>query len=266
MDKPEFVTSCCGRPVEDCPGCPQGMMLVRKDSYMADAKNIGEQIGIKWEEVPFTVDQFQKGLDAEMTEHHDDPETKVIDNAKEAGKVAWAHLKEDEKYYDKLAEIEESIKPILAKIEAKTATADDFNQLIQEATPESARDRLRRRQNPNQDNVRSHQDEKGHTKTAAPTMADRVQPKRERADRTQMQHGGKSGHRRSARTQKRTMSKSLEEAIDFFQQNIGQPINHQLLAEVEDRSMMHAVAIKLMGKPGINRDWLSAFCNKIGSP
>lgn len=202
MDKPEFVTSCCGHPIEDCPGCPGGMMLIRKDEYMS-------------------------------------PEEK---------------------------EIEESLQPILAKIEDGTATADDFNRLIQEATPESARDRLRRRQNQNQDTVRSHQDEEGHSDIQLPTMADRVQPKRERADRTQMQHRGKLGHRHSARTQKRTMSKSLREAVEFFQENIGKPIDQKLLADVEDHNTLRTVAIKLMGKSGINRDWLSNFCDFLGDP
>lgn len=263
MDKLEFVTSCCGRPIEDCPGCPQGMRLILKDEYMTNAKNIGEQIGIKWEDVSFTASQFQKGLDAEMKEHHDDPETKVIDNSEEAGKVAWAHLKEDGKYYDKLAKMEESKHVIFTKIEEGTVTADDFNKLIQEATPESVRDRLRRRQSHTQDTVRSHQDENGHADLSLPVMADRVQPKRKRADRTQMQHGGKAGHRRSARTQKRTMSKSLKEAFGFFKGNIGRPIDQKLLAGVEDLSTIHAVAIKLMSKPGINRDWLSNFCNSL---
>jgi hypothetical protein len=231
-----------------------------------DAKQLGEKIGIKWEDVPWTVTQFEKGVKAEMEEHHDDPETKVISTQEESGKVAWAHLKEDPKYYDKLEEIEESLRPILAKIEDGTATADDFNRLIQEATPESARDRLRRRQNQNQDTVRSHQDEEGHSDLQPPVMADRVQPKRERADRTQMQHGGRAGHRRSARTQRRTMSKSLREAVEFFQENIGKPIDEKLLADVEDRTTLRAMAVKLMGKPGINRDWLSNFCDFLGDP
>jgi hypothetical protein len=97
-------------------------------------------------------------------------------------------------------------------------------------------------------------------------MADRVQPKRERADRTQMQHGGRAGHRRSARTQRRTMSKSLREAVEFFQENIGKPIDEKLLADVEDRTTLRAMAVKLMGKPGINRDWLSNFCDFLGDP
>jgi hypothetical protein len=234
--------------------------------------------------------------------------------------------------------------PIFQKIREGTVTADDFNRLIQEATPESARDRLRRRQNHTQDTVRSHQDDDGHSDLKLPVMADRVQPKRERADRTQMQHGGKMGHRHSARTQRRTMSKSLREfdltfdkigyvnnlheemqkrgyqenndyaievhggsvvlkvtesvefdqnlkewlthvgrakrldidqvdifesasrykkALLYFQENIGRPIDDKLLSEIEDADTFRTVAIKLMGKPGVNRDWLSDFCDSL---
>ena len=244
-----------------------------------DAKAIGEKIGIDWEEVSFSVDQFEKGVKVEMEEHHDDPETKVADSEDDAGKIAWAHLKEGDDYYDRLEKLEAEMKGetegggsvegtpkfatfslLLTKIESKTATADDFNRLIQEATPESARDRVRRRVNHAQDTVRSHQDEDGHCAQDI-TMADRVQPKRERADRTQMQHGGKSGHRHSARTQKRTMPNSLKEAVEFFQENIGKPIDEKLLADVEDYNTIRTMAVKLMSKPGINRDWLSNFCH-----
>jgi hypothetical protein len=240
-----------------------------------DAKALGEEIGIDWEEVSFTVDQFEKGVKVEMEEHHDDPETKVAETETDAGKIAWAHLKEGDDYYDRLEKLEDEMESqgggnvegtpafatfslLLTKLESKTATADDFNRLIQEATPESARDRVRRRVNHAQDTVRSHQDDDGHCALDT-TMADRVQPKRERADRTQMQHGGKAGHRRSARTQKRTMSKSLREAVEFFQENIGKPIDEKLLADVEDYHVTRAMAVKLMSKPGINRDWLSKF-------
>jgi len=203
MEKPDFIASCCGQPIEDCSGCSQGTMLIRKNDYMSKEKE------------------------------------------------------------DKPEEMTESLKEVMTKIESRTATADDFNRLIKEATPEAARDRVRRRQSASQNTVRSHQDEDGHSDLKPPVMADRVQPKREREDRTQMQHGGKRGHRHSARTQKRTMSKSLAEAIEFIEENIGQPIDQRLLADIEDRSIMHAFATKLMAKPGINRDWLSDFCAKL---
>ena len=309
---------------------------------MSDARKIGEKIGIKWEEVPFTLDQFEKSVNAEMEEHHDDPETKVIDTAREAGKVAWAHLKEDPKYYDKLAKIEESIAkgdenafweymvchnqedrdsgeieylsdkekkrlerewqslppkdklryhrqvksterhsmessleestdPIFAKIEEKTVTAEDFNQLIQEETPESIRNRVRRRPMAQERTVKSHQDnETGHAKMGLPKIADRVQPAR-KPEHQQDRGRGDLGHRHSARTQKRTMSKSLAEtgrfaaAIQFILEWYGKPFAdyNKLLAEIEDRTAVTIVARKLMAKPGANRDWLSDVCKQM---
>lgn len=192
--KPKFVTSCCGKSIDDCPGCPGGMLLIRKDEDMKESKH----------------------LDA-----------------------------------------------ILSKITNGTVTADDFNKLISEATPESARDRIRRRMNHNNNTARSHHDEHGHSRLTLPTMNARVQPKRNRSNRTQMQHGGRMGHRHSARTQKRTMSRSLREAINFLQNNIGKEINEEMMSNI-DRNMVHRVATKLMSKPGINRDWLFDLCNIIG--
>lgn len=34
---PEFVTSCCGRKIEDCPGCPDGTVLIPKDEVMKES-------------------------------------------------------------------------------------------------------------------------------------------------------------------------------------------------------------------------------------
>ena len=455
------------------PRPPEAQAFLENKREMDDYRKIGKSIGINWNNVSFTVAQFKKGLHTEMKEHHDDQETKVVTTAEEAGKIAWVHLKEDDKYYDKLAKMEESailfkigmkclreavgnesdiskpkgkhksvppipqdvktididdekkswlkkwwnkyksaikygalgaiaiglllsagipwsqlfpylsksvgtalgvqaimgavngsmpgtdnqstspnivirghdyfiktetgevkttinqvmdiisqaenrvniwkhetaragtenelssllshkglednviwrdtftpgrqtvlspewekleesagLKAILLKIESKIVTIDDFNELIQEATPESMRDRLRRRINVNQNTARSHQDDDGHAKMSLPVMADRVQPSRKRADRTQMQHGGKMGHRHSARTQKRTMSKSLKEAIEFFKGNIGRPIDQSLSIDIS-HTVLRNVATKLMGKPGINRDWLYNFCSSL---
>jgi hypothetical protein len=226
---------------------------------------------------------------------------------------------------------------IFKKIDEGTVTLDDFNKLISEATPESARDRLRRRPMAQRRTVKSHHDEEGHDDLGLPKIADRVQPKREREDNTQMTGRGELGHRHSARTQRRTMSKSLREfdlsfdkagyinglreemqrrgykdgndytidtdggsvilkvsesvnidpdlqdwlltvgrarrigmetpnifestqltprlkkAIQYIQENYGRPIR---VDDIEDRVAVAAVARKMMGKPGINRDWL----------
>lgn len=150
-----------------------------------------------------------------------------------------------------------------SKDNVKLETLEDLQQLI-EAAPESMRDRLRRRSAHQQDTVRSHQDEKGHSNLKPPVMADRIQPKRERADRTQMQHAGKLGHRHSARTQ-HGKPKRFTEAIDFLRENIGKSFDKELLAEIEDRQALYTVAIKLMSRTGINRDWLSDLCDMLGN-
>jgi len=189
----KFRTSCCDRPIEDCPGCPGTMMLLPVEEDVVEEYNI--------------------------------------------------------------------------------TSIDDLSRMLAEATPESMRDRVRRRQNANQNTVRSHQDEDGHSDIKPPKFAGRVQPKREREGRTQNHGRGKQGHRKSARTQKRTMSKSFREstgrfadALDFILEWYGKPFDeyNRLLGEIEDKSAIAAVARKLMLKPGANRDWLHDICNNIG--
>lgn len=71
------------------------------------AMNIGKKIGIKWENVPFTIKDFKQGLKVEFEHGSKDPETDVThDDPVKTGKIAWAHLKEDPKYYQKLKKVE----------------------------------------------------------------------------------------------------------------------------------------------------------------
>jgi hypothetical protein len=190
----DFITSCCGKAPEDCPGCPGGMELIPKN-------------------------------------------------------------KDEEK------EVKENKHPIFVKIEEGTVTTDDFNQLIAEAAPESLRDRMRRRPMAQRRSVRSHQDnETGHARTEGPTFRDRIQPKRERADRTQMQGRGKSGHRHSARSQRGKPQDHgrFTEAVEFVTEWYGKSLGEyqELLAEIEDKAAVAIVARRLMSRPGMNRDWL----------
>lgn len=124
---PKFVTSCCGRDIDYCPGCKENTVLIPQD------------------------------------DGHD--------------------------------------MKILKKIKEGTVTVDDFNTLIQEAMPESVRDRVRRRTTVNP--LSSHIDDSGHQKTSLPNFTKRIAPKRERSANTQMSGAGKAGHRRSTRTQRR---------------------------------------------------------------
>ena len=73
----------------------------------AEARDIGEQIGIDWASSPFDVEQFRMGLDVELEHGSHDPETDVTgSDPLLTGKIAWAHLKEFADYYTRLAEME----------------------------------------------------------------------------------------------------------------------------------------------------------------
>ena len=90
---------------------------------------------------------------------------------------------------------------ILKKIDEGTVTCDDFNKLILESTPESIRDRIRRRTIKN--TTDSHIDDKGHQQLSLPQFQKRVVPKRKPLH--QQNHGrSKIAHAHSARTQKRS--------------------------------------------------------------
>ena len=70
-----------------------------------EAKEIGEQIGIKWDR--FNVDQFKRGMDVELEHGLVDANTNVTnDNSLITGKIALAHLNELPDYYDRLEEME----------------------------------------------------------------------------------------------------------------------------------------------------------------
>ena len=69
------------------------------------AKEIGEAIGIDWNEVK--LDEFTKGINVEFEHGKIFPETNVTNNDKYlTGKIAWAHLKEFPDYYSRLAKLE----------------------------------------------------------------------------------------------------------------------------------------------------------------
>lgn len=69
---------------------------------LEDAKQIGEDIGIDWEEVEFTPEDFLTGLEIELehgTERGDEVNV-TDDDPKLTGMIAWAHLMESPLYYD----------------------------------------------------------------------------------------------------------------------------------------------------------------------
>ena len=77
----------------------------------AEAREIGEQIGIDWALAPFDVEQFRAGLDVEL-EHglHDSATNVTGDDPVTTGKIALAHLNEFADYYTRLERMEEEAK------------------------------------------------------------------------------------------------------------------------------------------------------------
>lgn len=67
------------------------------------AKRIGDQIGVDWSAVD--PEEFRMGLGVE-TEHDIDPQTDVVGDLVDVGKIALAHLKELPDYYTRLARME----------------------------------------------------------------------------------------------------------------------------------------------------------------
>jgi len=77
----------------------------KKEFSEAQARRIGDQLGISWSEVD--LGQFRRGLDVELEHGARDPQTNVTgDDPILIGKIAWAHLKEFPDYYDRLDVLE----------------------------------------------------------------------------------------------------------------------------------------------------------------
>lgn len=77
----------------------------------ADAKRIGEEIGIDWTAASFDVEQFRMGMNVELEHGLRDLPTNVTDSDPVVtGKIALAHLNEFPDYYTRLAQMEAEAK------------------------------------------------------------------------------------------------------------------------------------------------------------
>jgi Protein of unknown function (DUF5661) len=73
----------------------------------AEARVIGERIGIDWSAAPFDVEQFRMGMEVELEHGARDPQTDVTgSDPVVTGKIALAHLKEFPDYYTRLKKME----------------------------------------------------------------------------------------------------------------------------------------------------------------
>ncbi|MFC1727367.1 DUF5661 family protein [Patescibacteria group bacterium] len=81
-------------------------MTGKKCFTQAQAKEIGEKLGLSWDK--FDVDQFRRGMDVELEHGLIDPQTNVSDDDPlTTGKIALAHLNEFADYYDRLETMEQ---------------------------------------------------------------------------------------------------------------------------------------------------------------
>ena len=80
-------------------------MRTEKRFSLAEAKQIGDTLGINWQS--FGIEQFQTGLEVELEHGGRDMQTNVTDDdALITGKIALAHLKEFPDYYTRLSAME----------------------------------------------------------------------------------------------------------------------------------------------------------------
>jgi len=83
----------------------------------SEAKEVGDKLGVDWTKIP--LDQFRMGLKVELEHGKVDAQTDVThDSLMKTGKIAWAHLKESDRYYTDLDAMEKKEKALKAKSES----------------------------------------------------------------------------------------------------------------------------------------------------
>ena len=66
-----------------------------------EATVLGEKVGIDWDAVDFSLEQFKRGYEEELEHGTEDPETNVTDDDPEmTAKIVWTHLKKNPTEYD----------------------------------------------------------------------------------------------------------------------------------------------------------------------
>jgi len=86
----------------------------KKNFNLEEAKNIGEQLSLKWDK--FDVEQFRMGINVELEHGLRDSATNVTDNESlTTGKIALAHLNEFPDYYTRLEKMEKEADEFLGK-------------------------------------------------------------------------------------------------------------------------------------------------------
>ncbi len=89
-------------------------MVSQRTFTVEEARKVGAQIGVKWNEVD--VEQFRMGLEVELEHGVRNVVTNVTnDDLVLTGKIALAHLMELPDYYTRLLRMEEEARVMLAR-------------------------------------------------------------------------------------------------------------------------------------------------------
>lgn len=83
----------------------QQLKEAKRKFSTADAKRMGDALGVNWKRVD--LEQFRMGLEVEA-EHDDGSAIDVVGPKTDLGKIALAHLKELPDYYTRLKRMEKS--------------------------------------------------------------------------------------------------------------------------------------------------------------
>lgn len=82
-------------------------MTVTRQFTKEEAAEAAQKIGLDFNQLPFDLNQFWRGMNVELEHGKHDPQTNVTnDNPLITGKIALAHLKEIPDYYDRLEKME----------------------------------------------------------------------------------------------------------------------------------------------------------------
>lgn len=74
---------------------------MKKKFTLQEAKDTAAKLGIDFETIGFSAEEFLEGMNIELEHGTVDPETNVTsDDAVTTAKIAYAHLKENKLYYD----------------------------------------------------------------------------------------------------------------------------------------------------------------------
>jgi hypothetical protein len=95
------------------------------------AHELGEKIGINWDEVEFTEEDFLAGYKIELEHGSKNDETNVTnDDPEMTAKIAWAHLKEDPEYYKKLQKLEGDKHEVQAAMRRQAITVRELQEVM----------------------------------------------------------------------------------------------------------------------------------------